>query len=355
MKIKKLKIENFRLHQSLTLDVNNNSIVIVGNNASGKTTIVEAIYYCCFFTSFRIKNQSELIKFNTDVSSVSIDYQMESNNTDDNITIYFDKDKRNIIFNQQKNQRRIEMIGKIKVLLLNPSTDQYVTQGPGFRRKYLDIYISQYNYEYKLKLAKYQNLTKQRNACLKADNVDYQTLEIITEKYDQLIVELRFIRIKFIAQISKLSNSIVNLLSRGEDELSLSYVNSKAEKLDKEIRYGRSLYGLQFDDFDIYLNQKLAKTYASQGQQRSISIALILSQIELIYKNDKEFPVVIIDDVHIELDKYRQQVLFNILSEQVQAFFVSTSCANIPENIKLASICYTVERKNEVTFVSIVN
>ncbi len=348
MKIKKLSLTNFRLHKSLEIDLeDSNNIVIVGNNASGKTTIVEAIYYCCFFTSFRIKKTEELITFNEDISSIAIEFEKDHN--DMALTTYFNKEKRNIVYNGQKGQKRVDMMGQLKVLLLTPNSDELVSGSPRVRRNYLDMYISQFTPEYRSKLMQYQKLARQRAAALKANNPDMVLIDVITEQYDALAAELRSIRVEFTHEISNLSNSVVGMLSRGTDEVALSYKQSKKEDINREIRYGRNMYGLQYDDIEIALNNMPAKTFASQGQERSIAMALILSQIELIFNRYKEYPIVIIDDVHIELDKYRQEILFNLLNDRVQAFYVSTSLDNMPEKIKKMGIHYKLSRiKNEV-------
>lgn len=342
MKITRLGLTNFRLHSNLSIDTDNNTVVIVGNNACGKTTIVEAIYYCCFFSSFRIKKTQELINFNEQTTAIQIEY--EKLHKKNKIDVYFNKEKRNIIFNGQRGQKRVDMVGNLKVLLLTPNTDELVSSSPKIRRDFLNMYISQYNPTYRIELLKYQKLAKQRAACLKSASIDYQTLEIINEQYNELIEKIRNVRIDFIKSISPLSNSIIKMLSRNTDAIELEYIKSKPESLEKEIRYKRNLYGIQYDDFEIKLNEKSAKMYASQGQRRSIAMSLILSQIELIYEKYNEYPVVIIDDVHIELDKFRQEILFDLLNEKVQAFFVSTSIENMPPKIKNSCIYYQLER-----------
>lgn len=341
MKITKLNLVNFRKHQQLTIDTNSNSVVIVGDNASGKTSIIEAIYYSCFFTSFRIRNNSELITFDQDVSAINLSFLTKNQNHQ--IDTYFNKEKRNIVYNGNRGQKRTEMLGVIKVLLLSPNSDELVSSSPRVRRSFLDMYISQYNPLYRQLLRDYQKLVKIRNASLKANPIDQPTLEIITQRYDVLIAQIVDIRIKFLEEISILSNSIVEMLSQNKDQISLEYRKSRHEDIKREIKYGKNMYGLQFDDFDIILNNNSAKRYASQGQKRSIAMALILSQIELIYQKFNQYPIVIIDDVHIELDNNRQQILFQILSNNVQAFFISTNLDNIPSEILNKGIHYKLE------------
>ncbi len=352
MKITKLSLANFRLHNDLSINTDDNTVVLVGNNASGKTTIVEAIYYCCFFTSFRIKKTSELISFDKEITRVHVEYQ--KSNKQFILDTYFNKDKRNIVLNGQKGQKRVDMMGQLKVLLLTPNSDELVSSSPRVRRNYLDMYISQYNQEYRAILIEYQKLSKQRAACLKAKQVDTVTLEIITEKYNKLIDKLREIRVDFVQEISSLSSSIVSMLSRGTDTISLEYKPSRQEEQSKEIRYGRNMYGLQFDDFEIVLNGKSAKTYASQGQERSIAMALILAQIEMIQNKFGEYPIVIIDDVHIELDSFRQEILFELLNEKVQAFFVSTAISNMPKKIQNTGIQYQLTRNDDEVEVQVI-
>ncbi len=344
MIINSLTLQNFRLIKNQTIKLNHFQTILVGNNGVGKTTIVEALYYCCFFVSFRTRIQEELISIGQENSKLAIRYQDSRSN---NLEVMFNQKKRNIVYNGQNNQKRLDTIGKIKVLLLNPNSDHYISGMPKLRRNYLDLYISQYDYEYRLELSKYNKLMKQRNALLKKSKIDDILLQVITEQYDQLIESIRKTRISFLIEVNKYSNIIVGMLSVGSEKIDLQYISSKKEKIDKEKRYQKNLYGLQYDDFNILINQIEAKKYASQGQQRTIAMALVLSQLEIIYSHEQKYPLVIIDDVHVELDQLRQTILFELLDQKVQAIFVSTTIDNIPLKTKQNATIYEVIKVDE--------
>ncbi len=342
MKINSISISNFRLIRNFVHQINNNQIMIIGDNASGKTSIVEAIYYACFLSSFRAKHKQEMLSFNEQLANININYHREK---DMNINIYITSDKQNIKVNNTVCNSRLEVIGNLSVLMLSPDFDEYVSGSPKIRRKFLNMHISQYDKEYSYYLSKYQSILKQRNALLKSAVMDEELLVVLTDTYDELIDIIRAKRKEFINLIEKYGKSIVTLLSLNQDDMRLEYKDSKRVDSAKERLFKKTLYGLQYDDFVIYIDDKEAKKYASQGQKRTISIALILSQLELIKKQIGEYPVVIIDDVHVELDSKRQQILFEILDKSIQTFFISASIDSIPiDKQKTAQVLYAEEK-----------
>lgn len=328
MKIKKLAISDFRLIKNINLAIDENQIIIVGDNATGKTSIVESIYYACFLTSFRSNKRQELINFDGQIASIKVKYQ--KHDSENNLKIYFDSEKQNILYNEVVCKSRLDVLGDLKVLMLSPEFDEYVSGSPKIRRKFLNMHISQYDKEYSYYLAKYQKLTKQRNALFKSNSVNMELLLVITDEYDKLITLIRNKRKNFLSLVATYGSSIVSLLSLNQDNMQLEYSESNKVDINKEVLYKKSLYGLQYDDFLIKINQKEAKKYASQGQRRTISIALVLSQLEMIKEQILEYPIVIIDDVHIELDEKRQKILFEILDNDIQVFFISATKSSIP-------------------------
>lgn len=348
MKIKNVTLNNFRLIKDEHIDLDNNCIIFVGNNASGKTTIVESLYYCCFFTSFRAKKQAELISLNEKHSAVKVNF--EHNQTKQSfIETYFTADERNIVLNRMKNQKRTEVMGKLNIVLLTPNLDEYVTGTPRERRKFLDMGISQFDQQYRLVLLAYNQVTKQRAAILKSDEFDSTLFEIIDTRYEQLAATIRQQRIAFLQTVHHYSQSIIKIMSENTENVQFKYVQGKKALLDQERRLRKNLSGAQYDDFQITINDMDAKTYGSQGQQRSIAMALVLSQIEILKLKTGEYPVVIIDDVHVELDKVRQQLLFQMLDEKVQTIYVTTDLQNIPATIAQKALIYRVETDNKLS------
>ena len=127
-----------------------------------------------------------------------------------------------------------------------------------------------------------------------------------------------------------------------EEELFNQYLEALANVQEEEIARAQTLIGPHRDDLSFFLNGVDAKTYGSQGQQRTIILALKIAQI-LQWKNDvNEYPVLLLDDVLQELDQIRRQALLNYVSGSVQVFLTSTSGENLKLGAGVNKILYNV-------------
>src|SRR5699024_1768150 len=198
----------------------------------------------------------------------------------------------------------------------------------------------------------YQKILKQRNHLLKQmqrrEKKDKTMLQVLT---DQLIehagtlLERRFI---FLDLLRKWAKPIHYGISRELEQLEIKYNTSievseeadreKIESIyankfheiqEKEIDRGTTLIGPHRDDLVFYVNQKDVQTYGSQGQQRTTALSVKLAEIELIYNEVGEYPVLLLDDVLSELDNYRQSHLLNTIQGKVQTFVSTTSVDGI--------------------------
>src|SRR5699024_6897700 len=115
----------------------------------------------------------------------------------------------------------------------------------------------------------------------------------------------------------------------GREKIESIYANKIHEIQEKEIDRGTTLIGPHRDDLVFYVNQKAVQTYGSQGQQRTTALSVKLAEIELIYNEVGEYPVLLLDDVLSELDNYRQSHLLNTIQGKVQTFVSTTSVDGI--------------------------
>lgn len=341
MKIASLNIKNFRNYENLKVDFDDKVNVFIGKNAQGKTNLLESIFYCCIGKSFKSCKDKELIKWNEESSHIKLNCQKKYRDID--IEINLNKtQKKSIKINSLPIKKIADLIGEINIVFFSPQELKLVRESPDERRKFMDIDISQNNKRYFYQLSRYEKILANRNKLLKFS----QTIETVKETIDiwdrALIVAAKFIafeRQKFIEQISPYSQKAHSYISGGKENLSLLYkcgcnvaLDENFEKnmdkllkknLEKDYKLGYTSIGIHRDDIDIFLNDTEVKNFGSQGQQRTVALALKLAELENMYNINGEYPILLLDDVFSELDIDRQNRLLKFVG-RTQTFITCT-------------------------------
>lgn len=221
--------------------------------------------------------------------------------------------------------------GKINVVLFTPDDINILKGGPAERRKFLDIMIGQLrpNYVYNLNL--FLKTLEQRNSYLrqiKFENKNPQMLEIWNEKLTDYAEIVYNYREEFIKKLINKINNIHSKITQEKEFLKIEYLSScknkeeylnelkKSEKID--IIKGYTTKGIHRDDFEIYINDKKVNVYGSQGQHRTVILSLKLAELNVVYEEIGEYPILLLDDFMSELDeKRRKSFLENIENTQV--------------------------------------
>ncbi|GAE93829.1 DNA recombination and repair protein RecF [Gracilibacillus boraciitolerans JCM 21714] len=201
-------------------------------------------------------------------------------------------------------------------------------------------------------LGQYVKILKQRNHLLKQlqkrKNDDRTMLRVLTDQlidHAVIILEKRFL---FMKRLHGWAKDIHKSISRGLEDLHLQYAptidvteNEKKDQLltilqdsfktieNKEVERGTTLIGPHRDDLLFFVNEKNVQTYGSQGQQRTTALSLKLAEIELIYQEINDYPILLLDDVLSELDDFRQSHLLDTIEGKVQTFVSTTSVDGI--------------------------
>lgn len=342
---------NFRNIADATVPFSPGVNILYGENAQGKTALLEAIYLISLGRSFRGAHESELIRFGEDYSRISLDYT--DSLRDQNITVYISKDKRRQVEqNKVKITRMSEVIGQFRAVMFCPEHLSLVKDGPSERRSYLDVAISQLRPMYLKSLQTYNHILRQRNQLIKSSYFDRTAFDSTVELWSGQLAREAALISKFRAWYTELADrSVKNLFLRmtGEKELpSLCYhsslrgdvdysdIKNTEEKYmellmsfhDREIAAGATLFGIHKDDLEIDLNGRSARIYASQGQQRSISVAMKLAEGEICRRDCGEFPVFLLDDVLSELDGRRRAFLQNEMTDRQ---VIMSTCESLSE------------------------
>ena len=328
MYIERIKLNNFRNYKQLDLELNKNLNIIYGDNAQGKTNILESIFLCSFGKSFRTTKEKEMIMFNEDKCLVEVYYQKSDRDGKIKIEI---GNKKQISLNGIKLKKLSELLGNMNIVIFTPEDINILKEGPVKRRRFLDIMIGQLRPNYVYNLNMYLKTIEQRNNYLRQirdEGKQENLIEIWDEKladYGEKVYEYRK---EFMEKIANKINVIHSKITEEKECLKIEYVSNCENKNDylkllKERRNldiikGFTTKGVHRDDFMIYINNMEVSTYGSQGQNRTVILSLKLAELNVIYDEIGEYPILLLDDFMSELDeKRRKNFLNNIKNTQV--------------------------------------
>ena len=334
MKIESIEIENFRNIENLKLDFDDVNI-IWGENAQGKTNLIEAIYLFTGSKSFRGVRDKELVEFKKE----SINYLDGKDFLGKTMTIEF----KNPIDELSGFEYSFKVIGvekksatalgdELKAVIFSPVHLSMVKDGPIERRKFIDNSLCQLKSNYRSVLKEYNRCLAQRNMLLK-DMKNNANLEDMLYIWDKNLAKsgakIIYQREKYIEALLPFATEIFDGLSKGREKIDLKLQcgfeckdKSVAEienELTKLLISGRNsdilnritTSGPHRDDMEILINEKSARLYASQGQQRSCVLALKLAEASLLKEMTDDEPLALLDDVMSELDESRQDYILN--------------------------------------------
>lgn len=328
MYIKKIELNHFRNYEKQEIILNPNLNIFYGDNAQGKTNIIESIFLCSIGKSFRTNKDKELIKFNKEIASVLVEYQKSDREGSIKVEL---NNKKNIYVNKIKIKKLSELLGNLNIVIFTPDDIQILKEGPQKRRRFLDVMIGQLRLNYVHYLNLYNQTLEQRNNYLKQiklENKPEEMLEIWDEKLAEYGEKIFLYRNEFIEKISKKINSIHKNITEEKENLKIVYesncfnkdiyIKLLKERRKLDIIKGFTTKGVHRDDFMIYINNELVNIYGSQGQNRTAVLSLKMAEMQVIYDEIGEFPILLLDDFMSELDeKRRNNFLHNIENTQV--------------------------------------
>lgn len=363
MECKRISFENYRNISLTTAEFSPGMNVLWGMNAQGKSNILEGIYYFARGRSFRGARERETIMFGAPYAAVEMDFCPTGIARPATFRAEFPRTgKRAIYRNGARLSGTSEMIGDFRAVLFCPAHLSLLSGGPAVRRTFIDIAVSQLCPAHAVNLGRYNRVLMQRNALIKqslAGGVGRDDKNGLWEVYAAQLAALGSLvadaRQKYMRVLSQGVAELFDRMTGGREVPTLEYVtqledlaetetagsgegrlnlHSSAppsavlerqllENKDRELRHGCTLYGVHRDDINIKLNGKEAKLYASQGQQRSIALAMKLAEGEAARRLSGEYPVYLLDDVLSELDGERQAFLLNMLEDRQ---IIVTSC-----------------------------
>lgn len=340
MYCKKISVKDFRNIKTTEVGFCNGVNILAGENAQGKTNLLEAVFYASVGRSFRAASTQQMIRFGCETADISLDFRDSKREQNIKVRLFHDK-QRSFEKNGVKAQKLSDIMGSFRAVLFCPEHLSLIKDGPSERRGYLDMAISRMYPMYIYSLQSYNQALKQRNALLKSAVHDRQTFDDTVELWNSRLAKeaavISDMRIAYIRRaevyISRFfgemtgnreTPKVVYHGSSGQSEEEYSdrkrteerYMSLLCGSYEREIYAGATLYGIHKDDLDITLNGKSARNYASQGQQRSLALAMKLAEGEICREEFGDYPVFLFDDVLSELDASRRDYLLNRMKDK---------------------------------------
>lgn len=326
MIIESMELKNFRNYRELQLQFDEKTNIFYGDNAQGKTNILEAVYLSGTTRSHKGSRDRDMIFFGEEESHLrtfvkkgTMEYQID---------IHLKKNKtKGIAINGVPIRKASELFGIANFVFFSPEDLSIIKQGPGERRRFLDMELCQLDKVYLHHLANYNRIVTQRNKLLKDLSFRPELIETL-DVWDLQLAEYgkKIIRSReeFIHSLGEMIYGIHQKLSGGRENLQISYEkNVGAEELydaisrnrDRDIRMKTTSVGPHRDDLLFAADGIDIRKFGSQGQQRTAALSLKLAEIELVKQLIHDTPVLLLDDVLSELDHNRQNYLLNSIHD----------------------------------------
>jgi len=364
MYLQELELHNYRNYETLTIPFENKVNVILGENAQGKTNLMEAIYVLALAKSHRTSNDKELIRWDAEYAKIKGRLHKTHGSVPLELTI--SKKGKKAKYNHIEQKKLSRYIGNMNVVMFAPEDLNLVKGSPQVRRRFIDMEIGQISPVYLYDMSRFQKILQQRNHYLKQLQMKKQTdrtmLDILTEQLIEQAAKIVMRRFEFVRMLEEWARPIHHSISRGLEQLEIqykpsvnvseeldwskmikSYENKFAEIREREIDRGVTMAGPHRDDLAFVVNGRDVHTFGSQGQQRTAALSVKLAEIELIYSEIREYPILLLDDVLSELDDYRQSHLLNAIQERVQTFVTTTSVDGVDHQTLREASMYTVK------------
>lgn len=334
MNVTRISLRDFRNIAEAELCPGPGVNIIHGGNAQGKTNILEAIWLFTGGRSFRGAKDAEFIRFSQSAARLHVDF--EAGGRPQTADIAFGTDnKKKVLLNEISQERASALAGRFFAVVFSPDQLSMVKQGPERRRRFVDTSLCQILPKYHSVLDSYERILRQRARLLR-DCAHHSALLDQLDSWDSHLAGygayISEVRVRYVRKLAESAREVYTGITAGRERFSLHYKSTAAEELPasreawrellaeavkesrgEDLRTGATTVGPHRDDLVIEVDGVSARSFASQGQQRSCVLALKLAECALMGESAGETPVVLLDDVMSELDESRRAYLLNHL------------------------------------------
>ena len=341
MHLAHLRLRDFRNYARLDADFSPGFHLLLGDNAQGKTNILEAVYLMATLRSFRGVGGAQMIRHGAKGYFVGGNVVGQG---DREIKIYWSARERKLALDNQPVKKLADYFGALRTVVFCTEDLQLVKGSSRSRRRFIDLLLAQTQPGYLALLQRYMHSVRARNALLKARVTDEAALESFSAELVKLGNDLIRARRELVPKFSPLARLAYRRISNDAEELRLEYQPSVKHDFAVELAASRArektfratLVGPHRDDLLLLQNGKSAAQFGSEGQKRTLAIALKMAQAEFLTGIHGSPPVLLIDDVMGELDVKRRSGLLPLLTRSREAsgqVFMTCTDENWPSEL----------------------
>ncbi|NEO14986.1 MAG: DNA replication/repair protein RecF [Moorea sp. SIO3F7] len=355
MYLKSLHLRQFRNYRDCLVNFDAPKTILLGNNAQGKSNLLEAVELLSTLKSHRSARDRELVLETTPIAEIRATLERAYGSVELGLTLR-SQGRRTVALNQESLRRQLDFLGILNAVQFSSLDLELVRGAPERRRAWLDSILTQLEPIYAYILQQYNQVLRQRNALLKKIRKLQQEGEVDPSVSNQYNAELGLWDAQLATAGSRVTRRRERMLKRlaplaqawhasisGKTEvLDITYAPNVSlskddpdlvkqaflEKIQQfslpEFHQGRTLVGPHRDEVQFTINQTPAKSYGSQGQQRTLVLALKLAELKLIEEVVGEPPLLLLDDVLAELDLNRQNLLLDAIQDRFQTLITTT-------------------------------
>lgn len=351
MKLQFIRVRNFRNHAETTLDCADGCNLLLGDNGQGKTNLLEAIAYLSLTKSVFGSSDATVLSIGKDFFEIEGRFQSDVGTETDVRAAYSAAEEKSITLNRERVERLSDVIGLFPIVVLFPEHHSITLGAPADRRKFIDFVLSQASKSYLLDLIEYRRALKQRNRLLQDQRglrgESSSSLEAWDEElirygsrvvsarlaflesfqphlqrvYEELVEEPEMPSIGYVPTVGDASERIES--KNAKERIERLFRDALLETRADESRMGMTLVGPHRDELSFTINNLDARKYASQGQHKTLLIALKAAEFAYLRDRRRETPIMLLDDVFGELDEVRTRCLLRFLETVGQTFITA--------------------------------
>ena len=325
MILQQIQLSDFRNYTNAQVDFDSGVSAIIGANGQGKTNLTEALAFLSTMKSFRGVPTEAMIRTGTHTAFIRARV-LHDDGREIVIEARLTNQGRNqVLVNGTKLPKTRDLLGMVRTTVFSPDDLDLVKGGPHLRRDFLDDSLVAYANKYDALRLEVDRIVRQRNAVLKQsggriNNAVSSMLDLWDEKFSDLGTQLGNARNELITKLTPFITHAYEELAQRDSNISIDYspewlkiglAKCLADSRDEDLRRFVTTVGPHRDDVDILINNLPARTHASQGEQRTMALALRLALHRFIGQSVGEIPILILDDVLSELDPDRAKALLN--------------------------------------------
>jgi DNA replication and repair protein RecF len=352
MFLQQLHLQAFRNYRDQRIDFTTAKTILLGENAQGKSNLLEAVELFATLRSHRTQRDRDLVLAGS--AQARLRAQVERSSGPVELVMQLQPSGgRRLQLNGESLRRHLDALGTLNAVQFSSLDLDLVRGAPGQRRDWLDRLVTQLEPYYAHLQQQYQQVLRQRNTLLRRSPARPEPSPAELAIWDAQLVSLG---IRVIRRRARALERLVPFATQWHQEISghrevltldyqpniaseapaswddaealqAAFFDKLAQRRQAEQMQGTSLVGPHRDDLELSINRTSARHYGSQGQQRTLVLALKLAELQLIDEVVGEPPLLLLDDVLAELDLRRQQQLLEVIQDRFQTLITTTHLA----------------------------